>query len=97
MRLKWVIPTPTLCSSPLIFLWGRHWLIRLNPYVIQQETRVKVALQGGAERFWLCYRPEAPFHSHREFAHPVAHPTALVRFHSRLLSLLEPGSDALSG
>jgi hypothetical protein len=27
-----------------------------------------VALQGGAERFKLCYRPEAPFCSHREFA-----------------------------
>jgi hypothetical protein len=56
-----MVPTPTLCSSPSTFLWGRHWLIRLNPYVIQQETRVEVALQGGAERFLATLRPEAPF------------------------------------
>ena len=53
-----------------------------------------MALQGVLKRFKLRYRPEAPFPSHREFAHPGAHPTTLFCPHSVLFSLLEPGSVA---
>jgi hypothetical protein len=85
---------PPFVAGPSTFLWGRHWLIRLNPYCDSARLESKWHYKGVLKGFSYAIDQRPPFvlTENSPTLWPVQ--TTLVCFHLVFLSLLEPGSDA---